>query len=203
MNKLDKIILTALILVFCTTISFGQNKPIKNVELIQQIDSLFKADQECVNIKPADSAAAKYQRVIRTNFPLVEAILTKYGFPGYDIVGKKGANNYFLLVQHSDFNLDFQKKALNLMKIQVDKKNAPGTTYAFLVDRIEINSGRKQIYGTQVDMGRDGTKIKPCIDVDNLDERRKAVGLKPIKEYLDQCDEAFKAMNPTEIKKQD
>ena len=202
MKRLNKILLTGFILIITVVTSFGQNKKL-NTDLVYMIDSLYKADQDCAIIKPSDSAAAKYQRVIRTNFPLIQSILNKHGFPGYDIVGKEGSANYFLLVQHSDFNVDFQKRALKLMKKQVDKKNASGSTYAFLVDRIELNSGKQQIYGTQVQMGRSGTKLKLCIDTLNLDKRRKAVGLMPIKEYLQQCDETFKEMNPTEMKKKE
>ena len=88
------------------------------------------------------------------------------------------------------------------MKKEVDKKNASGSTYSYLVDRVNLNTGKKQIYGTQVQMGMDGTKIKPCIDTVNLDKRRKSVGLSPIKEYLQQCDEVFKQLNPTEVKKE-
>ncbi len=200
MKRLNKYFLTSFIILSTVVVSYGQNKKI-NTALVQIIDSLYKADQGCASIKPSDSAAAKYQRVIRTNFPLIQSILNNHGFPGYDLVGKEGSANYFLLVQHSDFDINFQKKALTFMKKQVDKKNASGSTYAFLVDRVELNSGNEQIYGTQVQMGRNGTKLKPCIDTLNLDKRRKAVGLMPIKEYLQQCDETFKEMNPTEMKK--
>ncbi|HET6226686.1 MAG TPA: DUF6624 domain-containing protein [Bacteroidia bacterium] len=202
MNRLNKIFLTGIILIFTTVISSGQRGKL-NTGLVHTIDSLFKADQDCATIKPADSAAAKYQRVIRSNFPLIKSILDKYGYPGYDIVGKEGSGNYFLLVQHSDFNVGFQKRVLKLMKKQVVKKNASGSSYAFLVDRVELNSGQLQVYGTQVLMGRSGTKLRPCIDTLNLDKRRKTVGLMPIKEYLQKCDEAFKEMNPTEIKKKE
>ena len=201
MSRHRKIILAGTFLLFNSITLFGQNIKL-NIDLIQKIDSLYKADQDCASIKPSDSAAAKFQRVIRTNFPLIESILDKYGYPGYDLVDKTGSNNYFLLVQHSDFNVNFQKRALKLMKKQVDKKNAPGSTYAFLVDRVQLNSGKKQIYGTQVQMGRNGTKLRPCIDTINLDKRRKSVGLKPIKEYLKQCDDTFKEMNPIEMKKE-
>lgn len=50
-------------------------------------------------------------------------------------------------------------------------------------------------------MKRSGTKPKPCINTLNLDKRRKAVGLMPIKKYLQQCDETFEELNPTEMKK--
>lgn len=161
------------------------------------IDSLYQADQSTAQIRPADSAAAAYQRVIRCNFPIISRIFKKYKFPGYDLVGKEISNKYFLLVQHSDFDLSFQQEVLKKMKVQVEKVNASGQNFAYLTDRIEINNGRPQIYGTQVFMSGN-TKIKPCIDTLNLDNRRKSVGLSPIKEYLEKCNEVFYEMNPQE-----
>lgn len=202
MKTIAKFAFTTFILISLTTSLAGQKKQINNI-LVYTIDSLHKADQDCALIKPGDSAAAKFQRVIRTNFPIVKAILENYGFPGYDLVGKGGSDKYFLLVQHSDFDVEFQKKVLKLMKKHVKRNNATGTNYAYLVDRIEINTGKPQIYGTQVQMGQSGTKLKPCIDTANLDKRRKSVGLIPIKQYLQKCDETFKELNPTLFKKKD
>lgn len=166
-------------------------------QLPSLIDSLYQADQSTVNIRPADSAAAAYQRVIRTNFPFVSAIFTRHGFPGFDLVGKETSNKYFLLVQHSDFEPNFQLKVLKSMKQEVDKQNASGQNFAFLTDRTELNNGRPQIYGTQVFMSGN-TKIKPCIDSINLNQRRKSVGLSTIEEYIEKCNDIFYQMNPNE-----
>ncbi len=159
------------------------------------IDSLYKADQATAAIRPPDSAAAAYQRVIRSNFPIVYKIYDKYGFPGYDLIGKEYSNKYFTLVQHSDFDVPFQVRVLRSMKKQVEQNNASGQNFAFLTDRTEINSGRLQVYGTQILMSGN-TTIKPCIDTVNLDKRRMAVGLSPIKEYLQKCNDTFYELNP-------
>lgn len=135
--------------------------------------------------------------MIRSNFPIVSDIFKTYGFPGYDLVGERTSVNYFTLVQHSDFDLAFQQAVLKDMKKKVEKKDASGENFAFLTDRIELNSGRPQIYGTQIIMSGN-TRIRPCIDTANLDRRRKAMGLGPIKVYLEQCNEAFYQMNPQE-----
>ena len=87
------------------------------------------------------------------------------------------------------------------MKVQVDKKNASGQNYAYLIDRINLNEGKQQVYGTQVNMGENGTTIKPCIDTLNLDKRRLAVGLPSIKDYLKKCDEMFYEMNKGRLNK--
>ena len=184
---------------FMTIATFGQSKKF-NFSLSKQIDSLKDADQSPLNIKNADSAAKEFQKIIRSNFPSIKNIADKNGFPGYDLVGKESSNNYWMLVQHSDFDVSFQKRVLKLMKIKVDKKNASGQNYAYLIDRINLNEGKQQIYGTQIIMGEGGTKLKPCVDTLNLDRRRLSVGLKPIKEYLKKCDEMFYEMNKDRIK---
>lgn len=183
-----------LVIISCST---SRNATFSKEQLPRLIDSLYQADQSTMNIRPADSAAAAYQRAIRSNFPYVSAIFRQYGFPGYDLVGKETSNKYFLLVQHSDFEPDFQLKVLQSMKPEVAKQNASGQNFAYLTDRTELNNGRLQVYGTQVIMSGD-TKIKPCIDTLNLNQRRKSVGLSTIEEYIEQCNDVFYQMNPNE-----
>ncbi|MFT3912067.1 MAG: hypothetical protein QM737_21760 [Ferruginibacter sp.] len=178
---------------YCT----ANSQTLTKQNLIQTIDSLYKADQSTATIKPTDSAAAAFQRVTRSNFPIVSAIFKEFGYPGYDLVGKETSGNYFVLVQHSDFNVAFQQEVLMKMKEQVEKKNASGQSFAYLTDRIEINNGRPQIYGTQVFMSGN-TKIKPCIDTLNLNQRRRSVGLSRIEAYIEKCNDTFYELNPNE-----
>ena len=173
--------------------SFGQKASL-NYRLAGVIDSLYAADQRTVLIKPADSAAAAYQRVIRTNFPTVKKILAAYGFPGYSLVGQESCRHYFLLVQHSDFDSKFQRRALQKMRREVAGNNASRQQYALLVDRIATTQGKLQVYGTQVLMSSD-TKVKPCMAPDKLNERRKTMGLEPIEVYLAKCNAFFQELN--------
>jgi hypothetical protein len=168
----------------------GSNQRLSNV-----IDSLYAADQSTAKIKPSDSAAAAFQRVIRRNFPIVQRILDTYGYPTYTLVGQESSNHYFTLVQHSDFKQDFQQRVVKIMRREVKTKNASGKQYAFLTDRIAITKGEPQVYGTQVLMSGNST-VKPCIAPAKLNKRRKSVGLEPIEEYLKKCNELFYEMNP-------
>jgi len=178
---------------------YAQSKEF-NLSLSKQIDSLANVDQSVLTMENPDSAAWEFQRIIRSNFPIIKNIADKFGFPGYELVGKESSNNYWMLVQHSDFDVPFQKRLLELMKQKVDKKDASGQNYAYLIDRININEGKKQIYGTQVMMGENGTKLKPCINTRNLDRRRRSVGLESIVQYLKRCDEMFYEMNKDKAK---
>lgn len=166
-----------------------------NQRLSSVIDSLYAADQNTAKIKPSDSAAAAFQRVIRRNFPTVQKILNTYGYPNYALVGQESANHYFTLVQHSEFKQDFQQRVLKIMRRQVKHKNASGKQYAFLTDRIAITKGKPQVYGTQLLMSGN-SKVKPCIAPAKLNKRRKSVGLEPIEDYLKKSNELFYEMNP-------
>jgi L-rhamnose mutarotase len=191
-------------LTFCLVVlhvfrSVGQTSG-SNQKLASIIDSLYAADQSTAKIKPADSAAAAYQRVIRKNFPTVKRILDTYGYPNYTLVGQESSNHYFTLVQHSDFNQDFQQRVLKIMRREVDNKKASGKQYAFLTDRIAVTKGAPQVYGTQVLMSGN-SKVIPCIAPNKLNKRRKSVGLEPIEDYLKKCNEVFYEMNPQQRNK--
>lgn len=120
------------------------------------------------------------------NYYLLKEIFDKYGFPNYDLVGQDGSKKFWLLVQHQDAHPEFQDSVLSKMKIEVDAKKASGEKYAYLLDRVKINTGRLQVYGTQLTFNEDHTSYipLPVIDPDNLNERRRSMGLSSIEEYI-------------------
>lgn len=61
-----------------------------------------------------------------------------------------------------------------------------GQSYAYLYDRIKMNSGEKQLYGTQfsdVDPENGIVTLAETEDMDNLDHRRMEIGMMPIEMY--------------------
>jgi len=46
----------------------------------------------------------------------MKKIVKKYGWPDIDLVGEEGSNGAWLLVQHADLDVEFQKKCLKLIK---------------------------------------------------------------------------------------
>jgi hypothetical protein len=126
--------------------------------------------------------------VFSTHKVQVEKIFNRYGFLGYDKVGKEASNQFWLIVQHCDKFPEFQKRVLAEMNKQVKKQNADPNNYAYLYDRVEVNAGRKQSFGTQVDYevdkaGRAFPKYG-LVDSINVEKRRKEYGLESLKEYL-------------------
>lgn len=134
---------------------------------------------------------------------LLSKVFDLYGYPGYDLVGQKGSNNFWLMVQHCDKHLAFQQKVLNAMKKELAKNNADSKNYAYLTDRVKINTRQKQVYGTQLTYNTDSCQAipKPLADSLNVNQRRKEVGLEPIEKYLDSMSELHFMMNKATYEK--
>lgn len=125
----------------------------------------------------------------------------KFGYPGYSLVGEKGAQDFWVMVQHCDSDPAFQSRVLEKLKIEVDNKNASGSCYGLLTDRVKINTGEKQIYGTQVIYNSLGQAYpKNLADSVNVNNRRAEVGLEPIEEYLNAMTQMNFEMNKEYLK---
>jgi hypothetical protein len=135
--------------------------------------------------------------VYRTHKIRLDEILQESGYPGFDLVGETGENSFFLMVQHSDFDPEFQNEVLKLLKVEVENKNASGRHFGLLTDRVQLNTGEKQVYGTQTTyIKATGQAIpEPLEDSLNVNKRRKEVGLEPIEEYLNDMTTMYFEMN--------
>jgi len=89
------------------------------------------------------------------------------------------------------------------MKKQVLKKNASSGDYAYLTDRVRLNTNRDQLYGTQVMYSRDSCQAipRPTENPDSLNRRRKEVGLDSIEEYLNKMSQLHFKMNKDNYEK--
>jgi hypothetical protein len=139
----------------------------------QQMQDLWKV------IKETDAA----------NLIKVTAILDNYGWLGADQIGPKANGTLFLVIQHSD--LATQQKYLPMMRTAVRDGKANASALALLEDRVALGQGRPQIYGSQI--MRDQTHggkyyVRPIADPDKVDERRAAVGLEPLADYVKKYD---------------
>lgn len=118
------------------------------------------------------------------NLKKVTTILDEHGWLGPGVVGEDGNATLFLVIQHAD--LTTQEKYLPLMRQAVQQGKAHPADLALLEDRVALGQGRKQIYGSQ--LGRDEKTgqyyVQPLEDPEHVDERRSAVGLNPLAEYV-------------------
>ena len=130
-----------------------------------------------------DSLWGLKKQLNEENLQRLEQIIEDYGWPGISLVGSRAANTAFLIVQHSD--LETQKKYKPMLMAACNRGDAEWGALALLIDRIEVNEGRPQVYGSQVRYNEEKGVYEPypAIDEHNLDKRRKEVGLRPAKSY--------------------
>jgi hypothetical protein len=139
--------------------------------------------------------------VFRIHKIRIEEIFNKYGYPGYNLVGMKGEMNFWLMTQHSDFDTSFQIQVLRKMKIEVENNNASPTNYGLLTDRVLINTGKKQLYGTQVTYNSKGQAYpKNLADSINVNIRRAEKGFDPLEEYLNAMTDLYFRSNRDYLK---
>ena len=157
-------------------------------ELIKRMEEEQKLRSEWVD-KPDDTQLTEgIKETDVQNTIWLNEIIEQQGLPGVTDVGDDGTQAFFLLIQHSP-DLDFQKRCLPLMEALVNQNEFPAVHHAYLTDRILIQDGKPQRYGTQGRSQKNGKIIPWQIeDEEHVNERRKALMLEPIEEY-------FKAMN--------
>lgn len=137
---------------------------------------------------------ANITAIDKENNAVLKSILKQYGFPGYKVAGIEGSDNFWLLTQHQDEDTAFQNAVLALMKKAVDAKDATPSKYAMLVDRVLVNTGKKQLYGTQFILNKEQNIFQPhpVEDSLNVNARRAAMGLPTLEENLQQMNEVYK-----------
>lgn len=118
----------------------------------------------------------EHRRVTVANADRLTAILDEHGWPTAALVGAEAARRAWIIAQHADRQLDVQRRALTLMI----EAGADPAQIAMLHDRVRVNEGRPQTYGTQIADVADGVPVPwPCEDPDTMDARRAAAGLDP------------------------
>lgn len=194
------------ILIVCLPVgAWAQSAKVLYPRLSKTLDSLAYVDQwpmQRLMQQQPDSAGRDLFQVEKDNFarhqPVLEDIVKRYGYPGFRQVGEKSANNFWLLVQHADAHSAFQQQILRLMLAEVRSKNASPMNYAYLADRVAVNSGQPEEYGTQVvyeGPGLGKAVPKSLRDPKNANKRRASIGMEPLEQYLEMMTNMHVEMN--------
>jgi hypothetical protein len=142
-------------------------------ELRHRADADERARIRCIQTgEPGDLS-----RIDTDNTAWIKTVIAKHGWPGTALVGDQGADDAWLLVQHADRDPEFQRQALELLKSAVEADDAPARHLAYLTDRVLVDAGKPQLYGTQYTDEGDSLQPQPVHDPKRLDERRAAMGL--------------------------
>ncbi|MCD8529277.1 MAG: hypothetical protein LRY27_04835 [Chitinophagales bacterium] len=181
-----KILLFILLVLFNIKIALSQNTVCDTIQDMYDHDQAARmkyVNAETDSSKRIDSIGI-YNCDLQ-NFQIIEKIFKQYGFIDFERFDTLCSNNFWILVQHADKNVKFQEKYLKSFKQNIDKGIKPN--YAYLKDRVLVNTNKKQLFGTQGYTYTENDKIywtpRPIKHEKKVDKRRNKYGLKSLVSY--------------------
>jgi len=122
----------------------------------------------------------------------LRALIDTYGWPDSARAGREAAQAAFLVLQHSPLHT-FQKEMLPTIENLAKEGAVASDQAALLVDRVLLQEGRPQRYGTQFRLVDGRLVMDSVTDAAGLEERRKAMGLSSMDEYIRLLEEVYHA----------
>lgn len=169
---------------------FIRNKMI-NKTLAKKLNIMAAVDQKMRRrVNQAGAWNSKIRDIDQKNTGVLKKIIRYYGWPTIRMVGRKASFNAWLLTQHSDHDLLFQKRVLKILRdiYKRNKKDIDPANIAFLTDRILVAEGKKQLFGTQFFLDASGVFCpRPIRDMQNIERRRRTYGLRPFARDVAEC----------------
>lgn len=166
-----------------------------NTALQQELLDMEKADQEIRrSVMTTDPSQRDWDSVSEVDIKhgkRLKEIVKLYGWLGVSDVGLNGTSALWLLIQHQDHDVDFQKECLFLLDKAVQAYESPMQHYAYLLDRVNMNQKIPQVYGTQWIQENDMYTLYNVEDPENLDKRRQEAGLCTIAEYKESLKQVY------------
>jgi hypothetical protein len=150
---------------------------------ISDLESMRAKDQEFRSRHDLTADDMRRQsKVDEENKTRLMAIVDRLGWPSYGSVGMAAADAAFLVLQHCG-DLALQERYLPMLREAAHAGQASPANLALLEDRVRATQGKPQLYGSQLATVSPPTP-KPIEDLAHVDERRAAVGLEPLADYL-------------------
>ena len=172
-----------------------QKQKLLNDSLITVLKEIEYFDQGIRRSSLADSDYIQHPLYLKFRTPTkidsfdlvrMEIIFQKFGYPGKNLVGTNLSHIGWLVIQHADMFVDKQEKYFPLIEGACKKGESNKYHIAYLTDRILVNRGKCQLYGTQVGMENGLPKVRSIKEFDTLNKRREEYELGPINDYLKQ-----------------
>lgn len=171
-------------------------KPYKDLEYAKILWRMYALDQayytdmemeEKINgpASPLISELWKKKKSINEqNQTQLLKLIKEKGWPKLSDVNGRAASSAFLIIQHSD--IEKQKQFLPTIEELCKVNEANWESYALMYDRIQMEEGKPQKYGSQVTRkkGSDKWELHPLLDETKVDEWRKECGMGPLADYL-------------------
>jgi hypothetical protein len=137
-----------------------------------------------ISSKPADETSADSVQInYAAHGKLMKELIDDYGWPKSKEIGEEGADALFMVLQNQPFEV--RQKYFKVIKRAAITDPLMRQHKAEFVDRLRLDQGKKQKYGTQY--GLDETKqsivLYPVVNPLRLDARRLRVGMEPIERW--------------------
>ncbi|MCL1035670.1 hypothetical protein L2750_00660 [Shewanella submarina] len=177
-----------------------------NSELQKELIEMGLKDQEIRNEigksgwqNPSRELLDKLSEIDKLNTAKLKLIIKEHSWLTKDLVGVEGIGAAFLIIQHSP-DIAFKAEMLPcLERSYLNDEGITGQEVALLTDRVLIAQGKKQIYGTQVDLIDGKVVFKPIKDEANVDKRRADMKMPPLDFYLKLMEEMYGIKDHPEI----
>jgi hypothetical protein len=174
-----------------------QAPPVREPGLRQELIRRYAVDQQgrdsiAIALNAGDTAFV-FRLMARDSASTawLKGVVARYGWPGRSLVGDSAANAAFLILQHSPDNA-WQGEMLPTLWQLAGKGELKKSDVAMLDDRVRMHQGLPQRYGMSFSM-KDGCLVAdPIEDQPGMAERRRAVGLPPMDEYMRKLEEVYK-----------
>lgn len=190
------------------------NAQMINNELKERLDSIYNKDQGIRELMDIHITTERKHEILETlglkedefdnnsyglmhnydkeNIEEVKKIIDEFGYPGKTLVGEPTNKSVYYVIQHSDFIEEY----FPLIKKAGEKDELPKTLVAMMEDRLLMQKGLCQKYGTQVYWKRiinSETEenemfrfIWPVENPEKINELRKSIGINStIEEYAE------------------
>jgi len=152
------------------------------IELGEQDQALRQEAPPPEQGKPAPEFIARWEREDAKRCARLEQIIAAKGWPTISMVGYEAQDYAWLLAQHAP--KDRLKRWLPLMQAAYDRHELLPKQLALSIDRVLVDDGKPQRYGSQFQTNEDGhTFMLPLEDPEHVNARRRAMGLDSIERY--------------------
>lgn len=127
----------------------------------------------------------RWEAVDLRNREELKELLTHFEWFKISEFGQEADQAAWLIAQHADRDVQFQKKILLILEKLQPMGETSGANYAYLYDRVAVAENRLQRFGTQGRcMGPGRWEPWPSEDPEGLQARRDALGLGPLEDNI-------------------
>ena len=147
--------------------------------------------KDAVSKRKPDNILDRLRESRDTNSDSLCLIFKQYGWPTRKLVGDDGADAAFFLLRNTAA-AGMQAALLPVVITATSQGEIALRDFAFYLDRVRLNAGLKQLFGTQATI-RDGLLVMfPIADEALADARRKQYQLPPLADYQRTLEQNYK-----------